>query len=266
MSLKHDPVQKPSEDARRAGDPRWYIIVSTLAALATIISVAFLVAPSLPFGKATPTPTVSPKPSPTPVAVTYSATRPGPECDTSQEAEWRPLNALVECRESGFAITAKIEPTAAVRLNAEVTFVWKNHPYPQDYLAKVSIAPQATSNGEKICGGLDVLGSTAGSYILLVCSDGGWIVARYNEKGTAIIIATGALSKKTIYGVEIHVAGQDIISTVDGVVVNRTTREPAYTQTSFLELVTAQPAAIPATDRTATALFSDFSYSYQSLP
>ncbi|HEU5438934.1 MAG TPA: hypothetical protein VFU88_06570 [Ktedonobacterales bacterium] len=261
MAFNPDPDQP---NAAKAREPRWYIIISTVAALATIISVLFLVGPSLPFGKTAPKPTATPKPSPTPVVLTYSAQKPGPGCDANPEAGWKALNALVTCGESGLVVTAKIDPTVAVRLNAEVTFVWKNHPFPQDYSAKVNVTPHATSNGETICGGLDVLGSTAGSYILLVCSDGEWLVARYDEKGTASIIATGLLAKQAAFNVEVHVAGQDIISTVDGVVVNQTTRASAYAQTSFLELVTAQPTKIPTTDRTATAVFSDFSYSYQS--
>jgi hypothetical protein len=261
VAFNPDPEQP---NAAKAREPRWYIIISTVAALATIISVLFLVGPSLPFGKTAPKPTATPKPSPTPVVLTYSAQQPGPGCDTNPEAGWNALNALVECRDSGLAVTAKIDPAVATRLNAEVTFVWKNHPFPQDYSAKVNISPQATSNGETICGGLDVLGSTAGSYILLVCSNGEWLVARYDEKGTASIIARGLLSQKPIYTVAVHVAGQNIISTVDGVMINQTARESPYAQTSFLELVTAQPGKIPATDRTATAIFSDFSYAYQS--
>jgi hypothetical protein len=266
MTPNQDPERKQVEDAGRARDPRWYIILSTLAAVATIVSVIVLAVPALPFGKPTAKPRATPTPSPAPVVLTYDARQPGPACDTNPEAGWNALNALVACQATGLAVTARIDPTVAVRLNAEVMFAWKNHPFPQDYTAKVTISPQATSHGERVCGGLDVLGSTAGSYILLVCSNGDWITARYNEHGTASIIATGLLTKKSAYAVEVHVAAQDIISTVDGTVVNQTTREAAYTQTSFLELVTAQPATIPATDRTATALFSDFSYSYPSRP
>jgi len=266
MARYQDPVQTKVEDAEKARNPRWYIILSTLAALATIVSVVFLVVPSLPIGKTAPTPTVTPRPSPTPVVLTYSAPKPGPGCDTNQEAAWSTFNAQVECRASGLAITVKIDPAAAIRYIGEVHFVWKDHPFPQDYTARVKIAPQATSSGETICGGLDVLASTAGSYILYMCSNGEWDVARFNEKGTFVLITMGFLSKKASYGVEVHVAGQEIISTVDGTVVNRTTREPAYAQTTNLWLVTGQPVQIPAVDRTATALFSDFVYSYASQP
>jgi len=268
MAFDQDLVQKRVEDTGKGQGPRWYIIISTLAALATIASVVFLAAPSLPIGKAAPTPTVTPKPSPTPVVLTYSAPKPGPVCDTNQEADWRPLNATVDCRDSDVAITVRIDPSVAFRLNAEVQFVWKNHPYPQDYSAQVNISPQATSNGERVCGGLDVLGSTAGSYILLVCSNGEWHVGRYNDTGRFSLIASGLVTAKanSLYRAQIHVAGQDIISSVDGTVVNKTTREAAYAQTSYLILATAQPDQIPATDRTVTSIFSDFSYAYQSLP
>jgi hypothetical protein len=265
MALNQDSTQK-TEDSGKGQGPRWYIIISTLAALATIASVVFLAAPSLPFLKAVPTPTVAPSPTPTPVVLTYSAPKPGPVCDTNQEVDWRPLNAVVDCRDSDVAITVRIDPSVAFRLNAEVQFVWKNHPYPQDYSAQVNISPQATSNGERVCGGLDVLGSTAGSYILLVCSNGEWHVGRYNDTGRFSLIESGLLTVKPPYRAQIHVAGQDIISSVDGTVVNMTTREAAYAQTSYLILATAQPDQIPATDRTVTSIFSNFSYSYPSLP
>ena len=266
MAFNQDTTQK-TDDSGKAGGPRWYIIISTLAALATIASVIFLAAPSLPFLKTAPTPTAAPRPTPTPVVLTYSAPKPGPGCDTNQEATWKALNAVVDCRDSDAAISVAIDPSAARRLNGEVQFVWKNHPYPQDYTAQVNISPHATStNGVVDCAGLAVLGSTAGSYALFVCSNGEWDVIRYDNTGTATIINTGSLSTKAVYGVQVHVAGQDIISSVDGTIVNKTTREAAYAQTSYLFLATAQPPQIPATDRTATANFSGFSYSYPSLP
>ena len=245
---------------RKPGDSHWYIILSALAAVATIVSLFILVFPSLPFGKATP------KPSPTPVSLTYAAHIPGPGCDSNQASVWNLLNATVDCTTTGLAVNASINPSVSRRLNAEVTFRWQNHPFPQDYTAQVTIAPHATSDKEPICGGLDVLGSTAGSYILLVCSNSSWLVARYDENGTASIIARGQLAHNPSYRVEVHVTGQAILSTVDGNVVNQATRDPTYAQTSFLELVTAQPNTIPAIDRTVTAYFLDFRYSYQPGP
>jgi hypothetical protein len=178
---------------------------------------------------------------------TYTAARPGPDCDQGP-GQWYPvISATASCRPHGFAMSQN----ATAKYDGFTSFYGLDGSLPTNYKVQVQIDTSQLSNG---CAGLATRTDTqTAAYIFMVCFNGYWSIERFDSKGgNGHLLAKGFANQQTVYTM-VATSNRAVQSlSLDGVTVS-TIHDTTLKTTDHIELI------MYAGQNTAgTALFSNF--------
>lgn len=184
----------------------------------------------------------------------YTAAKPGPNCDHGG-ANWALTansNLTVTCVTNG----TQLVRNGATQLVGEVIFTGKGGAFPQSY----RVAANATiTGGDAYTGvGLGVHGQQqGGAQLFLARANTTWQVLPYANTGALLpTLDVGFLARPTTtFALSVEVHGPQMIFTINGQAVSTVT-DTTYATTQDLYLALSEPTA----QTTATAVFSNFSY------
>jgi hypothetical protein len=214
------------------------------------------------FAQFTFKPLTTPALSPTAAAATatattramppYTATNPGPGCDTGA-GQWDPTTfgdptTTVQCTASGLQVT---QPAAATIIG-QVHFYNRDGNFPANYSVAVTMDLSNSAGGKA---GIFVRNSAAGKYRCYVYASGVWAIYKIPAQGQPMDFDSGQIALNAAQPVQmlVTVKGTTLSLSLNGTQVSSKADTSApYTTTDFISL------AVNALGATSVVTFSHF--------